>query len=186
MIETSDAFKAKLFSENNAPQLLVSMHLRDETSRVTDAPYVVFFEGREFESQTSLQAISIPPFDGKVDRNKLTFVLIDHDSKWYNLINRTGLGSIAEIHLVIEDDNGQLLPDAVLLYKGRISSVSTRTRTRGRSRSKLTSVYCTGPFHNLDATTIRRTTHSSQQQVASGDTFFIDSFNSENPSLLQW
>ena len=186
MIQTSDEFKAKLYSDDNAPQLLVSMYLQEKTVHITDAPYDILFEGRYYERNIGLQAITIPPFDGKVDRNKLTFVLIDHDSGWYNEINRKGLGSIVEISMAIEDDNGQLLPDAILLYKGRISSASIQVKERGKRRSKATSVYCIGPFNNLDATTIRRTTHSSQQQVASGDTFFIDSFNSESPELLQW
>ena len=186
MIQASEEFKQRLCSKDIGAQILITMRLSDKTERITDAPYEVIFQGNYYDNEGTLQDVAIPPFDGKIDRNKLTFTLIDHDNMWENRINQYGLNSVVEIVLAIEDVNGQLLDDSILVYKGRISSVSNKTDKRGRTRSRITSVYCTGPFNDLDAATIRRTTHSSQQRIDPTDTFFIDSYNSESPRIIQW
>ena len=186
MIEATEAFKERLYAENNKPIFLVSIHLANKTEYVTDSPYLVVYNGRNYRNDAGFVTATVPSFDGRIDRGKLTLTLVDHDGVWYKEINHSGLGSVVEIVLAIEDVDGMLLPDSITLYKGRISSVSVGGADRGGRRSRVALIYCTGPFNKLNSTRIRRTTQSSQQQVDPTDTFFDEVSDSDNPRIIQW
>lgn len=165
------AFQAEIVKGQNRPVHLVSIHLDNETSYMTDAYKTITYGGNDYAGVGHFLGFSDIEESAEISVTSVTVNLSGIDQSWVsNFLNQDYIDREIKVSLAFIDDAQALVVDPVLIFDGRMNSpVISENPESGESTISITA---TNSWVDFERTTGRYTNHEAQQIHFSGDKGF--------------